>query len=330
MKVYAISIDVAKVNFQVCVIGCDKKILANRSVKRDRLLDFVRQYSCEFIAMEACSSSNFWGRTLIREGYKVVLVPAQHVKPFLSKNKSDRNDAVAIFEASERPNLHFVTPKSLAQQDAKLLISTRQHFMKIALDSANMIRSFLGEYGVLIFENSKLVETTLAAMEEDNELTSIARTYVQELLNLYQKTMLKIKELDHAVKALSQQHEKSKKLQTIPGIGPMISLYIFAQMSDPKGYKNGRQYSASLGLVPKHWGTGGRVKMLGISRRGDPELRSLLIHGARSVAIQVQRSKSTAQYSEWAKKKIDERGFNKAVVAIANKNARIAWAYMAS
>lgn len=326
MKVTLIGIDLAKTIFQVCGVNQAGKSVFNRQVRRKQLMKLLNQYPEAIIAMEACSGSNYWGRELEKQGYKVMLIPPQHVKPFVKGNKNDRNDAFAITEAARRPNLQCVEPRSLAQTDAMLVhkILERQVNERTAL--INQLRGLLNEYGIVVASGKRKLRHELPYILEqvDNGLTEVSRQYLHRQLTEWQLLDEAIKELEQAIKQQVKNSDQAKRLMKIKGVGTKIASATEAFMGNGSGYQNGRHFAANLGLVPKEYSSGGKQKLGRITKRGNRYLRHLLIQGAWSVVRYADHGND--RLSQWAKQLIERRGKHKAAIAVANKLARLIWA----
>lgn len=328
MKVTLIGIDLAKNIFQVCGVNQAGKSVFNRSIKRAQLLPFLRTYPDATIAMEACSGSNYWGRELLSLGHDVKLIPPQHVKPFVKGNKNDRNDAFAICEAAQRPNLIFVQPRTLAQVDIIITHRIRERRIRIRTALTNQIRGLLSEYGIALPKGRNPLNLLLPELLEDasNQLTTIARQYMRELMEELRAINVAIGSLEKDIKQQAKMHPDAKRLMGIRGVAEIIATAAVSFAGDGSGYHGARHFSANLGLVPKEFSSGGKQKLGGITKRGNSYLRRQLIQGAWSIIRYA--SKSNDRISVWALKVIERRGKQKAAVAIANKLARIIWAML--
>ena len=285
MKVSVIGIDLAKDVFQVAALNRAGKPVLNRSVRRAKLLDLIRRFEPTLLAMEACGSSHYWARVFRRMGHDVRLIPPQHVKPFTRVNKTDAGDALAICEAAQRPKMRFVAIKSVPQQDLRLLNRQRVRLIRLRTATSNQIRGFAREYGVFFPKGYKKLQVELpAALENgENELSVIARQTLWELFQELDQLSAKIQRLHDQLLQLTEPLESCQRLQEVPGFGPLISAAYISAVSDGRQFQNGRQSAAWLGLVPRLSGTGGKTKTLSITKNGDRELRTMLIHGARAV-----------------------------------------------
>ena len=328
MKVTLIGIDLAKSIFQVCGVNQAGKLVFNRQVRRAKLMGLLLQHPDATIAMEACSGSNYWGRELQKRGYKVMLIPPQHVKPFVKGNKNDRNDAFAITEAARRPNLRCVEPRTLVQTDMIQVHRVLDRMIRQRTALINQIRGFLNEYGVVVARGK---EKLLAAMPDvledaENGLTPSSRALYQEMYEQWRQANDAIKRLEKRLKSQAKADEAAQRLMAIKGVAVKISTATIAHAGNGHGYKNGRHFSANLGLVPKEHSSGGKQKLGGITKRGNRYLRRLLIQGAWSVIRNAD--KNDDRLSRWARQLVERRGKHKAVVAVANKMARIMWSML--
>lgn len=327
MQVTLISIDLAKSVFQVCGVNQAGIAVFNRSVRRNRLMALLAQYPGVAIAMEACSGSNYWGRTLQNVGHKVILIPPQHVKPFVKGNKNDRNDAFAISEAARRPGLVTVKPRSLEHTEALSLHRVRERVIDQRTALTNQIRGLLNEFGIIAGPGRRtLIDVVYHELENtENGLTIEMRALFKELLQELQDIESRISWVDNKIKLLSKSTD-AQRLMTVKGIAEKGSTAIAAHMGSPKNYRNGRHFAASLGLVPKEHSSGGKQVLGGITKRGNRYIRYLLVQGAWSVLRYADRCSD--RLSQWALKLVERRGKHKAVIAVANKLARIAWAVL--
>jgi transposase len=328
MNVTLIGIDLAKSVFQVCAVNQQGKVVFNRQVRRSKLIALLIQYPQAVIAMEACSGSNYWGRELQQHGFEARLIPPQHVKPFVKGNKNDRNDAFAITEAARRPHLRFVLPRTLAQTDLIQVhrVLDRQVRQRTAL--INQIRGFLGEYGVVVARGKERLWHALPEILEDadNGLTPSARELIAELQQEWTILEKAIRRLEKQIKTQSRADEAARRLMQIKGVGERISTAAVAYAGNGQSYRNGRHFAANLGVVPREHSSGGKQQLGSMSKRGNRYLRRLLIQGAWAV---VRYAKNTQdRLSRWAAKLIERRGKHKAVVAVANKMARIIWSML--
>jgi len=327
-KITTIGLDLAKNVFHV--VCCDEhgKVVKKKMLKRSQVLAYFANLPQCLVGMEACASAHHWARELDALGHQVKLIPPQYVKPYVRGNKNDYNDALAIAEAVIRPEMRFVSVKTPEQQDVQALHRLRERRLQERTALCNQLRGLLAEYGLILPKGVNILRRRLPELLEDGE-NGLSDLFRRLLAQSYQQ----LQELDgyidfytQEMKRQSQQDEACRRLQTIPGYGPIVASVFHSVVGNGEAYRRGRDVSASLGLVPRQHSSGGKEVLLGISKRGDRYLRSLLVHGARSVVIQA--AKKDDRLSRWINKVKAERGFNKAVVALANKMARIGWAVL--
>lgn len=328
MKIMRIGLDLAKNVFQVHGVDMQGKKVLGRQLKRSQMMGFFQQLSPCLIGMEACASSHYWARTLAAMGHEVKLIAPQFVKPYVKGNKNDANDAEAICEAVSRPNMRFVPVKTIEQQDIQALHRIRSELVHQRTAKVNQIRGLLGEYGITVAQRITALRKKLPEILEDaeNGLTVGFRLLLdglrEDLVNLDER----IATMDHAIQKLAQEHAAAKRLQQLRGIGPITATALIAAIGDGRMFKRGRDAAAWCGLVPGQHSSGGKDKLLGISKRGDAYLRTLLIHGARSV-IKSAKDKDD-RLSRWLQSLCSRRNKNIAAVALANKTMRMAWALL--
>ena len=328
MKITTIGIDLAKETFQVHGVDERGKAVLRRQLKRkDREKFFANLPPC-LIGMEACGSAHHWARKLGEYGHTVKLMAPQFVKPYVKTNKHDAADAEAICEAVSRPNMRYVPQKTVEQQAVLSVHRARQGFVKARTAQGNQIRGLLCEFGIAIPKGLPALTRRIPEILEDGEngLPEVMRQLLKRLIENLEVMNHHVQELEKQIQLWHKGSPQSQKLAAIPGIGPITASAIVATVGDAREFKNGRQMAAWMGLVPKQHSTGGRQVLLGISKRGDTYLRTLLIHGARAVARYAEQS---AAPQSWLKKLMARRNKNVASVALANKNARIAWALLA-
>lgn len=325
MNITTLGIDIAKRVFQLHGVNGEGKVLLKKKVKREELLSTIANLSGCLIGMEACGGSHYWSREFSKFGHKVKLMHPQFVKPYVKSNKNDMLDAEAICEAVARPNMRFVPEKNMEQQDIQSIHRVRETIVKNRTQLSNQIRGLLGEYGVLIPLGIIYIRSELPIILENknNKLSPRALTLFNDLLEDFKNIDKKVKSYDKEIEIICKQDKACRRLIKIPGVGPLTATALVSSISDGKNFKNGRELSAYLGLVPRQSSSGGKNKLLGISKRGDKYIRKLLVHGARSA---MTCSKSVPKkLAEWVNKLKNNRGFNRACVALANKIARIAW-----
>jgi len=327
-KITAIGLDLAKNVFHLVCCDDRGKVVSKKMLGRSLVLRYFANLTPCLVGMEACASAHYWARALGALGHEVKLIPPQYVKPYVRGNKNDYNDALAIAEAVTRPEMRFVAVKTTAQQDVQALHRLREKRLQERTALCNQLRGLLAEYGLILPQGVNLLRRRLPELLEDGEngLSDLFRQLLAQGYQQFQELDRHIEYYTQQVKRLSQQDEACRRLQTVPGYGPIVSSVFQSVIGNGEAYRRGRDVSASLGLVPRQHSSGGKAVLLRISKRGDRYLRSLLVHGARSVVIQA--AKKDDRLSRWINTVRAERGFNKVVVALANKMARIGWAVL--
>lgn len=328
MKLTTIGMDLAKSVFQVHGADAHGKLVLKKQLKRSQVLPFFANLVPCKIGMEACGSAHYWARKLQALGHTVQLIAPQYVKPFVKRNKNDAADAEAICEAVTRPNMPTVPIKNASQQAILSVHRARQGFVKARTAQANQIRGLLAEFGIVMPQGISHMAKRVPEILEDgeNELPGSFRMLIQRLVDHLNVLDQQVGELEHEIQIWHRENEASQKLAKIPGIGPITASAVVASVGDAGNFKNGRQLAAWLGIVPRQHSTGGKATLLGISKRGDTYLRTLMIHGARAVIRGAERKPSA---NPWLSKLVARRNKNVAAVALANKNARTIWALLA-
>lgn len=327
-KITTIGLDLAKNVFHV--VCCDKhgKLVEKKMLRRSQVLNYFANRPGCLVGMEACASAHYWARELAVLEQRVKLISPQYVKPYVRGNKNDYNDALAIAEAVTRPEMRFVSAKTVEQQDIQALHRLRERRVQERTALCNQLRGLLAEYGVILPKGINRVRRCLPDLLEDGEngLSDLFRRLLAQGYQQLQELDCHIDEYRQEMQRQSRQNEACRRLQTIPGYGPIVASVFHSVVGNGEAYRRGRDVSASLGLVPRQHSSGGKDTLLGISKRGNRYLRSLLVHGARSVVIQA--AKKEDKLSRWINQVKGQRGSNKAVVALANKMARIGWAVL--
>ncbi len=329
MKITTVGIDLAKNVFQVHGVDERGKTMLKKQLKREQMAPFFAKLPPCLIGVEACGSAHFWASKLQALGHTVKLMAPQFMKPYVKTNKNDAADAEAICEAVSRPSMRFVPIKNGEQRAVLALHRARQGFVKARTAQANQIRGLLAEHGIIIPQGIAHISKRLPEILEDaeNGLPGTFRQLIDRLGEHLKELDRQVQELEGQIQAWHRENAASRKLAQIPGIGPITASALVASIGDAKNFENGRQLAAWLGLVPRQNSSGGKQTLLGISKRGDTYLRTLLIHGARAV-IRVAERKATHAGS-WLARVMGRRNQNVAAVALANKNARIVWALLA-
>ncbi len=329
-KITTVGLDLAKHTFHL--VACDQrgKAVSRKRLTRQKLRVFFAQLPPCLVGMEACSTAHYWAREFRKLGHRAELIPAQHVKAFLRGNKNDFNDALAIAEAVVRPEMRFVPVKTEQQQDHQTLNVHRQQLIRARTAEANRIRAMLIEQGVVIAKGLAVLKRRLPELMEnpENQFSALFITLLQQAYIHLQQLDEHIARCDRELKTLTEQSPACRRLQSIPGFGPVSASLFHSYVGDASGYRRGRDVAAALGLVPRQFGTGGKVVLMGISKRGNRTLRCLLVHGARAAVSRVGNKQDAL--SCWIRRLVARVGIHKATVAYANKMARIGWAVLRS
>lgn len=329
MEITTIGVDLAKLVFQVHGVNQQGKTVLRKQLKRAAVRTFFANLPPCLVGMEACAGAHYWARTLAQYGHTVKLIAPQFVKPYLKSNKNDALDAEAICEAVTRPHMRFVPAKTLEQQAVLSLHRARQGLVKARTAQANQIRGLLTEFGIVMPVGLRRLGHALPAIlaEANDALPETVRDLVARLAAHLQEIDREVQDLERQIVRWHRQSEASQRLAHVPGIGPMTASALVASVGDAKAFHDSRQFAAWLGLVPRQHSSGGKTMLLGISKRGDAYLRTLLIHGARAVLKQCERRIEAT--TGWLQRLLRRRHPNVAAVALANKNARVVWALLA-
>jgi transposase len=328
MKVRILGIDLAKNVFSVHGVDGRGKTVLHRELRRRQLLPFMRQLQPCLVGMEACGGAHYCAREMAKLGHEVRLMSPQFVRPYVKSNKNDAKDAEAICEAVGRPSMRFVAIKSQSQQDMMALHRVRSLLIRERTALMNEMRGLLAECGVIAALGAsalrRLIATILA--EPDDRVSGMLREILSEMnerLRLFEE---RLKHYDLRIGELARTDERAGRLMAVQGVGPLTATALIAAVGDARQFRSGRELSAWLGLVPRQHSSGERVMLLGISKRGDRYLRTLLIHGARTTLRHAGRKPDSR--SRWVVGLRERRGPNIAAVALANKNARVLWALL--
>jgi transposase len=329
-----IGIDLAKNTFQLHGVNARGKVVLRKTLRRDSVALFFANLPACLVGMEACATSAYWARVIESCGHTVKRIHPRFVKPYLMADKNDANDAAAICEAVQRPHMRFVPHKTQDQADIQALHRVRKGFVQARTAAINQARGVLAEYGIVIKQGACHLRSALPTIieEKQKELSGVIRGLLTTLYAHIKHLDEQIVAQNNALRAIAKQREDCQRLLRIPGVGVQTATLLLTVAGKPQDFKNGRQFSAYLGLVPRQHSTGGKQRMYGISKRGNSEVRTLLIHGARAVlrAMQLQRAPLNAKSENaWLIKLVERRGHNRACVALANKMARIAWSMLA-
>ena len=330
MRIASIGIDLGKNTFHLVGLGERNQILLRKKLSRAQLLAYTANVPSSLVGLEACSGAHFLGARLREQGHDVRLIPAQFIKPYRKSNKNDFIDAEAIAEAVGKENMRFVPIKSEEQLDVQALHRVRDRLVQGRTALINEIRGFLLERGMTFAVRPTQLRKKLPEVIEDAEQNLSSR-----LRWLLERLWLEWKQVDHDVQAITEEIERiseenalCRRLRQIPGFGPLVASATVAAIGNGAAFRRGRDFAAWLGVVPRQYSTGGKQKLLGISKRGNVYLRRMLIHGARAVLFRIKYD--TAGLGQWVHRLAQRAPHNKVVVAIANKLARMAWAVLSS
>jgi transposase len=330
MQVVRIGLDLAKYVFVVHGVDSHGKVAVRKTLRRDGVAHFFANLPRCLVGMEASNGAHYWARVLIDLGHDVRLISPQFVTPYVKSNKNDRNDAEAICEAVGRPSMRFVPPKSADQLAIQAIHRIRRRLIADRVSLVNQIRGLLSEHGIVIARDISQLRRRLAVILGDDAdgLSEMVRSLTRELQKEMTDLDDRIAIYDRRIREIFRISEQCRRLSKIEGIGPVTATALIAAVGDRTCFKNGRQFAAWLGLVPKQRSSGGRARLVGISKRGDRYLRTLMIHGARS-ALSRSSGKQDPR-SLWLGKLRQRRHPNVAAVALANKNARIVWSMLSN
>jgi transposase len=325
-----LGIDIAKRVFHAVGMDNTGKVVCRKRLSRHDLMPFIAKLPPVLIGIEACGGAHYWARRFRASGHEVKLMAPQFVKPYVKSNKNDSRDAEAIAEAVTRPTMRFVPIKDVDQQDIQALHRVRERLIGERTALVNEVHGLMHEYGIVMPKGvAKFRQAVVGKLEaEKDKLTPLSQEMFWQLVEEFAALEAQLAYYQEKLDTLAQTHPECQRLMTIPGIGPLTATALVAAVSDASAFKNGRQFAAWLGLVPRQYSTGGKERLLGISKRGDSYLRKLLIHGARVTLRWVGRK--TDRRSQWMRQLVERRGKNRTAVAVANKNARIVWALLTS
>jgi transposase len=330
MQIASIGIDLGKNTFHLVALDERGAALIRQKFSRKQLLVYTANLQASLVGIEACSGAHFIGAALREQGHDVRLIPAQFVKPFLKSNKNDFLDAEAIAEAVARKNMRFVPIKTDDQLDLQALHRIRDRVVHHRTAVINQIRGFLLERGIAFAKGPANLRKQMPAILEDAEqnLTPRMRNLLDHLWQEWKTLNAEIESISDEIDSIGTQDAACRRLRTIPGVGPLVATATVAAIGNGAAFRKGREFAAWLGLIPRQHSTGGKARLLGISKRGNIYLRRLFIHGARAMLLRVKYD--TGRLGQWAHQLELRAPRNKVVVAVANKLARIAWAVLAT
>ncbi len=328
MNITTIGIDLAKTSFSL--VGTDKhgKVVLRKTVNRGKLLPFIAQCPPCLIGLEACSGAHYWAREFEKLGHQMRIIAAKFIEPYRKGGKNDNNDAEAICEAVRRPSIWYVPVKTADQQAELCVHRVRQGVVDERTAWINRLRGLLTEFGVVIPKGRYAVQSAVPAIltDPENGLPELAQQMIHDLWLSIQQANDQVLSYDQALAQLARENETAKHLLTIPGVGVQVATGVVASVPDPRLFKNSRQFAAWLGLVPRQYTTGGKIRLGRITKRGDKYLRMCLVHGARAVVANLGDKQD--HVSCWVRDLIERRGYLRAVVALAARNARLIWTLM--
>lgn len=324
MTATTIGLDLAKSVFQVHGVDERGKVVITKQLRRRAVLDFFANLPPCLVGIEACGSAHYWAREIRKLGHEVRLMPPAYVKPYVKRQKNDRADAEAICEAVQRPTMRFVPIKSEEQQSQLVLHRVRETLVGQRIQLINTIRGHMAEFGVVAAQGAARIRDLISriADHDDRQIPAGARAVLLVQVDQLRDTEERIAALDAQLKEQARQDDTAQRLMTIPGIGPIVATAITATVGDARAFKSGRHLAAWLGLVPGQRSTGGKERLIGITKAGDSYLRRLLVNGARAL------SRWWRTKSPWLMGLMARRPANVAIVALANKMARVVWAVM--
>lgn len=328
MNVTTIGIDLAKNVFSIHGVNQHGKVVVRKRLNRTKLLPYIAQLPSCLIGMEACSGAHYWAREMSRLGHDIRIIAPRFVAPYRKSSKNDDNDAEAICEAVSRPNMRFVPIKTEDQQAVLCLHRIRRGLIKERTAQINQIRGLLAEFGLVMPQGRYAARHRIPEILEDgdNGLPMLARRLLHNINQRIRQLDEEILAYDREIETMARRDEQAKRLMAIPGIGPQTATALLASAPDPRQFKSGRHFAAWLGLVPRQYSTGGKIRLGRITKRGDKYLRTLLIHGTRAVIAGL--ADKNDRLSCWVRELVARRGYKRAAVAMAAKNARIIWALL--
>ena len=318
-----IGMDIAKNVFQIHAVDPETGEIERIKLKRAKVAEFFANRQPSLVALEACGGAHHWARTLSAQGHQVKLLPAKHVKPFVLRDKTDARDAQAIWVAAQQPHIREIPVKSEQQQACLALHRMRAQLMKMRIMQTNALRGLLCEFGIVLPEGHRTLLQRIPGelAQAQDKLPGVLIESMQEQLSRIERLQQDIDHIDRRLAALVKHNQHMLALQAVPGIGPLTATALVATATDISGFHSGRQFAAWLGLTPRQSGTGGKIRQLGISKRGDPYVRTLLMHGARAIIARTGRT-------GWITALLARRPYSVVVAALANKLARTAWAVL--
>jgi transposase len=326
-KITTIGLDLAKSIFQIHAIAENGSVVVRKALRRSQMLDFFGSLEPCLVGVEACASAHYWANAISRFGHTVRLMPPAYVKAYVKRNKTDAADAEAICEAVTRPTMRFVPVKSPQEQAAGMVLKTRELFVRQRTQAANAIRAHMAELGIIAAKGMTSIAKLIAVLRDgdDTRLSAAARVGLLELAEQIEGLTTRINVLDTKIVAAVKADDTARRLTTIPGVGPIIAATVRAAIQDPASFRTGRDLAAWIGITPRSNSSGGKERLGRISKRGNKQLRTLLIVGATSVLKQARRG---VKLPAWIVSLMARRPYKVAAVALANRMARTIWALL--
>jgi transposase len=323
-----IGMDTAKSVFQLHGVDENEVVVVRRQLRRTEMIRYFEKLPPTLVAIESCGSSNHWARLLESFGHEVKLIPPQYVKPYVKRGKNDAADAEALCEAVTRPTMRFVPVKSPDRQAACMLMTVRERLVSVKSQLSNAFRSYAAEFGIVGPSGRQNVDGLIERVLEDDTLPELARELFQFQAKEYAVVAARLEEINTKLMRWHRADELSRRIATIPGVGPIGSTMLSMKAPPAAMFKSGRDFAAWLGLTPRDHSTGGRTRLGGITKAGDPSIRSTLIVGATALLRHIRKGNTKA--SPWLAGIIERKPPKLVAVALANKFARIAWRLMMS
>lgn len=323
-----IGMDTSKYIFQLHGVDATEQVVLRKQLGRKAMVEFFAKLPPTVIGMEACGASHYWGRELGKLGHTVKLIAAQHVKPYVKRNKNDGRDAEGLCEAMSRPTMRFVPVKTAEQQAALMLAGLREQMIARRTQISNMIRGYAAEFGITVAQGLNQIEPLLARLTQDESVPELARGLFVAQGRDYAQLQLELRAIEVKLRAWHRANADSWRLAKIPGVGPIGATTLVMKTPDPRAFASGRHFAAWLGLTPKDHSTAGKTRLGKITRAGDERLRSVLVAGATAVIQQAKHGRGDP--SPWLVALLKRKPPKLAAVALANKIARIAWKLMAT
>lgn len=324
-----IGVDLAKNVIQVSIVSPTNKQLQNKALSRNKFTEFLARQAPSLVAFEACATAHYWARVAKRHGHNIKIIPAKAITAFRQGHKTDENDALAVAEAARRPNIKEAPYKTINQQSMQAIQRSREHLVQERTALSNHMRGLLMEFGLVIKQGFASLTKAIPEILEDGE-NELADSYRPTLYRLYQRfAQLQddIRFMDDEIKALIKSHDSCRRLTQMEGVGPISAVLLYATLGTGEAFKNGREFSAYIGLTPKQFSSGGKTNIIGISKYvANCRLRAVLITGARAYVHKMKEPKTAKD--RWLWSLIQRAGYGRAAVALANKNVRTAWALL--